>query len=238
MNFSIFKRMIRDPRLTPAHKVVGCVLLDRANRVGACWPRAECIAVESSLSLRTVAAACSALAKLKYITIQNIMPGEMLPGGHRAYSGCTVYHVGHLEKFSANFSAPCHDPTKIPKIRNNKHCKAKLGDDLDKTLKSNRWNELMSLFKTITFTTKNGTKETVFDNVADPAAVCDYLASDRFAALSLRDEMEAASAWTAEHRKNRRDRLGAFLRNWFQTAARRAPQPRNCEVKPRYHEPL
>ena len=77
----------------------------------------------------------------------------------------------------------------------------------------------------------------VYDNIKDPVPLCNYLSGPDFSELDIGFEMRSAANWTTTERKNRRDNLALFLRNWFRNANK--PDNRGkttAEVSPRYHE--
>ncbi len=91
--------------------------------------------------------------------------------------------------------------------------------------KSHRFVTIWDLMNTVKFATKDGSMRTVCQKVAKPRAVCECLSSDLYKSVNAKKEFTIAAAWTAERKSQHRNKLGMFLRNWFDTAAKNQDKP-------------
>lgn len=229
MNREMVRRILKDPDMTPSDKLVGVVIYDRSI-YGYCWLDKKTIAFEAGVTPKTVSRAIGRLKKRHYIEQKSYAAGDVLPTNRTAKHPRTLFRaVDKLSYCGDKLSAPCRVLRSVGnKSMNGRESKK------DLATKSNRFTALWQLFHTVKFCTKNGHMSTVMDNVAMPEPVCAVLSGPIYKEVDLERSMHDAAAWTCEHKRNRRDRLGAFLRNWFTKAA----EKQTPTQQPRYFENL
>jgi len=240
---AILKRLLSDPRLTHEQRIVGGIMLLHSDSALVCRVNPLSVAQEAGVAPETVRQSAGLLEALQYIwpTSKECSGGDprcmplssdtefwsFAPVATRQVNAGKSTQLGVAMPKKKGFSPPLASPPLSPKNQLKKTSgtlfeldppvsKLSSIDTIDKTSKSNRWFEMWQLLCTVRFVTPTGVKETARENVANPEEVCDYLASDKFCNLDLKDQMQKAAFFTAERQKNRRQRLGMFLRGWFE----------------------
>jgi len=246
VNFAWIKAVMADDELTGGAKVVAFVLAEGANDDGVCRLSREKIAAAGGCSVTSVKRGLAILRMAEYITV-----GGQIGRQNGLQIGLQIGRQNDPittggAKLDAKMTPPCLYPLspgnktnieerEFKKTRTNKSLTANTSQ------RPPRWQDLWDHFNSVRFVTKAGPLETVRDNVTDPEALCDYLSGPDFTALNLGESMRSAANWTTLEKKNRRDKLGLFLRNWFRNAlkdTRENSAKTGATFKPRYHEPF
>ncbi len=252
MNIDWIAAVMADPSITATTKNVAFALAARANEDGISVASREALAKAGGCSVGSVTRATKALLKSGCVLgceLNGLPAVKLEPAGCKMKLESTkLTPQQKVSPLPLPLASP--SPSPLPKVvtsmnkqeSNTKNKKDKSLKSSNSTpgwllAKSHRFNEVWALMQDVQFVTKDGTMEAVSDNVANPEVLCTCLSAREYSTVDAGAEFRAAAAWTAERKKNRRDKLGMYLRNWFKRAAEtRAKTDGSCT--PRFLEPM